>query len=473
MTAEDPPSPGVVIGGPGVPLGAGREGAAAASLTEIDGRPVSWFRLAGGKHRGAIGPTEAGVIERCVEAALSAGVPIVGELATSGADVAFGIASLHGWGRLVAALSRASGAVPIVFSITGPCVGGPALMLGLADHVVMAGESFAYVSGPEAVEEMTGRPTGRAELGGAEVHHRRSGLVSLVASDVDDARDAVGDLLSYLPANFLEEVPYVATDDPPDRPCRAAAEVVPAASTASYDVRHVIGDVCDHESFLEVRAGVAANVVTGYARIAGHTIGVIANQPCQLAGTLDIEASRKAARFVQSCDCFGIPLLTLVDCPGFQPGKDLEWRGMIRHGAELVHAYAAATVPRMGVVMRKAYGGAYIVMDSKGLGNDVCLAWPTAEIAVMGAAGAVRILHGRRLAAVEDEGERSRLGAELEADYAAELCTPAVAAERGYVDDVIDPLDTRRVLVDALAALRHKRADPPRVRRAKHTNTPL
>jgi len=460
-----------------VPISACRGGAAEASVAEVEGRRVAWFRLAGGKHRGALGPTEGEVIERAVRLALDIGVPIVGELATSGADVGEGLPSLHAWGRVAAALAEASGAVPVILTVNGPCVGGISLVLGLADHVVMTEEAFAYVSGPPTVAEFTGVTIAHDELGGAGVHLRRSGLASVVVADEDDARWAVADLLSYLPANYLEAPPVVPTGDDPARSCRCGADTVPVNPQSSYDVREVVGDVLDLESFLEVREAHAANVVIGYGRLDGHAVGVIANQPCQLAGTLDIEASQKAARFVQHCDAFGLPIVTFVDCPGYQPGKDQEWRGIIRQGAQLVHAYAEATVPRLCVVMRKAYGGAYIVMDSKGLGNDLCVAWPTAEIAVMGAAGAVQILHGKRLATVDDGAERSRAQAELESDYAGRFCTPTVAAERGYVDDVIDPLDTRRVLAAGLASLGTKRADGGARRRgrkpARHSNTPL
>ena len=453
------------------PVAARRGGAATAALTEIDGRRVAWFRLSGGKHRGAIGPTEGDILERTVRLALDAGVPVVGEMATSGADVSEGLASLVAWGRVAKAVADASGTVPVILSVTGPCVGGPALLLGLADHVVMTAEAYAYVNGPRAAASFTGVTTGHSELGGADVHAARSGVASLVVLDEEEAAGAVADLLSYLPSNHLEETPSWPADDPFDRPSKVAAGVVPERPTASYDVRTVIGDVCDAESFLEVRAALATNVVTGYARLGGTAVGLVANQPRSQAGTLDIEASRKAARFVQCCDAFGLPLLTFVDCGGFRPGRDLEWRGMIRHGAELVHAYANATVPRLCVVLRKAYGGAYIAMDSRGLGNDLCLAWPTAEIAVMGAPGAVAVLQRKKLAAVGDPEERARLQAELEADYTERLCSPAVAAERGYVDDVIDPNDTRRLLVTGLAALRNKRATP--VSPAKHSNTPL
>jgi len=418
-----------------------------------------------------MGPVEGAVIERLVRMALDLGVPIVGEVETAGADVHQGLPSLIAWGRVARLLGQASGTVPILLAVTGPCVSGPALMLGLADHVVMTSDSYAYLSGPQAIAEFTAAVTTRSELGGADVHFRRTGLASLVVPDREEAHWALADLLAFFPSNHLEEPPRVPSDDPVDRPCRVAATAVPSRPTASYDVRTVINDVVDRDSFLEVRAGAAPNVVTGYGHLGGRPVGVVANQPSQKAGTLDIEASRKAARFVQCCDAFGVPIVTFVDCPGFQPGRDLEWRGMIRHGAELVHAYAAATVPRLCVVMRKAYGGAYIVMDSRGLGNDVCLAWPTAEIAVMGAPGAVQVLHGRRLTAMGDQSEREREQAALEAEYSARHCTPVVAAERGYVDEIVEPADTRRHLAAALAALRSKRAVPAGAHR--HSNTPL
>lgn len=453
------------------PVAGKRGGAATAALTQIEGRRVAWFRLSGGRHRGAIGPTEGQVIERVVRLALETGVPVVGEMATSGADVGEGVASLWAWGKVARALADASGTVPIILTVTGPCVGGPALLLGLADHVVMTAEAYAYVTGPRAAAVFTGVTTAHGDLGGAEIHAARSGVASLVVADEEGAAGSVADLLSYLPANHLDQPPAWPCDDPVDRPSAAAAGVVPDRPTASYDVRAVIGDVCDAESFLEVRSALATNVVTGYARLAGMPVGVIANQPKSQAGTLDIEASRKAARFVQCCDAFGLPLVTFVDCGGFRPGRDLEWRGMIRHGAELVHAYATATVPRLCVVLRKAYGGAYIAMDSRGLGNDLCLAWPRAEIAVMGAPGAVAVLQRRKLSAIDDPTERARAQADLEAEYTERLCSPVVAAERGYVDDVIDPVDTRRLLTEGLVALRTKRATPGS--RAKHSNTPL
>jgi acetyl-CoA carboxylase carboxyltransferase component len=445
-------------GGGSLPIAAGTSTAVTASLRRIDDRSVAFFRLEGGKHRGAVGPLEGIVLERIVGRAVELGLPLVGVLSTSGADIHEGVASLHAWGRVArAVVAQASGVVPIVLAVIGPCTSGPALLLGVADHVVMTPDAFAYVSGPEAVAEFTGVLIDRLTLGGGAVHDSRTGVASLIAADEDDALLAVADLLAYLPSHHLQDPPEEATHDPLDRLCRQAAETVPDTARASYDVRTVVADVLDVGTFLEVRARYAPNMVTGYGRLGGRAVAVIANQPQERAGTLDIEASRKAARFVQCADAFNTPILTFVDTPGFEPGKDLEWRGMIRHGAELVHAYALATVPRVCLVLRKAYGGAYIVMDSKELGNDACFAWPGAEIAVMGAKGAVQVLFGKRLAANGDDRERGEVRAGLEADYEARFCTPLLAAERGLVDEIIDPLDTRQALSAALAGLASKR----------------
>jgi acetyl-CoA carboxylase carboxyltransferase component len=453
------------------PLAGHRSPTAVARLTEApDGRLVSTFRIEGGKHVGAIGPPEGQVLERAIRHAIEFGIPVVGTIASSGADVAEGIPSLHAWGRVARALADASGVVPTLLAVVGPCVSGPALLLGLADVVVMTESAFAYVSGPDTVRAFTGIDLDHHALGGARTHDRRSGVTASVAPDEAAALETLWTLLEYLPANHLDDPPRWVTDDPVDRECTQAAATVPARATASYDVRAVVDDVLDADSMFELRAHHAPNLVTALGRLAGRTVGVIANQPQQRAGTLDIEASEKAARFVQWCDCFNIPLVTFVDTPGFEPGKDLEWRGMIRHGAELVYAYAAATVPRLCVVLRKAYGGAYIVMDSKGLGNDWCGAWPTAEIAVMGAAGAVQILHGRALRAIEDPTARAEEQRHLEAEYEARFSNPYVAAERGYVDDVIAASDTRRVLATVLDRFATKRElGRPR----KHGNSPL
>lgn len=455
-----------------LPVAVQRGAAADAGIRPLfdGGATVGWFRLAGGKRHGAIGPAEGETISRLVRAATDAGLPVVGVMDTSGADVHEGVASLHAWGGVAAALAAASGVVPIVLVVDGPCVSGPALLLGLADVVIMTADAFAYVSKPTAVKAFTGVPTTHSSLGGAHVHDLRSGVATLVAVDEDDALTLADDVLSFLPANNGAHPPIVESDDDPDRPCRLAVDTVPTSPTASYDVRVVIEDLADDGFFVELKPRHATNVVTALARIGGHAVGVIANQPSALAGTLDIEASQKAARFVQWCDAFGLALVSLVDTPGFQPGKDIEWRGMIRHGAELVHAYAAATVPRISVIIRKAYGGAYIVMDSKQLGSDLCVSWPSAEVAVMGASGAVQILHGRRLTALDDENAAAEERRALEADYEERYMSPAIACARGYLDGVIDPLTTRSVIAGALEALQHKRETTPKRR---HANGPL
>jgi acetyl-CoA carboxylase carboxyltransferase component len=447
-----------------------RSESAAARIVELDGRAIVELLVEGGKHHGAVGEAGAQTMERAIRLATELGMPFVARLDTTGADVSEGVSSLHGWGRCARALVDASGVVPTVIVVTGACVSGPALCLGLVDHVIMTSQAFAYVSGPEAVAELTGVTLDRFALGGAAMHGRDSGVASLVVDDEADADDALAVLLAYLPSNHLDDAPSWCCDDVVDRDCVDAARVVPVAPAASYDIRTVVSDVVDVDSFLELRPAHAPNIVIGLAHLEGRSVGVVANQPLARAGALDIDASQKAARFVQWCDAFNLPVLTFVDTPGFEPGKDLEWRGMIRHGAQLVHAYAAATVPRLCVVLRKAYGGAYIVMDSKQLGNDYCVAWPDAQIAVMGAPGAVQILHGKGLAAIGDHAARDADQARLIAEYDAHFSNPYVAAERGYVDAVIDPRDTRRVLSGALDHFSKKRETAPSRR---HSNTPL
>jgi acetyl-CoA carboxylase carboxyltransferase component len=452
-----------------VPIGARVDAAATAGLREIDGRPVAWFRVAGGKHHGALGSAGAAAVARAVRMGLDARVPIVGVLDTSGAELRDNVAALDGWGRIARVLAQASGVVPTILTVIGPCVSGPALLLGLVDVVVMTADAFAYVSGPDSVVEFTGIEVDRETLGSAHMHGRRSGVASLVVTTEEEASHAVAALLSYLPSHHLDDPPRLASADADDRACVLAARAVPAVSSSAYDVRDVVDDVLDVASFLELRSEYAANMVTGLGHLGGRAVGVVANQPAHRAGTLDIEASRKAARFVEWCDAFNVPIITFVDTPGFEPGRDLEWRGMIRHGAQLVHAYSAATVPRICVVLRKAYGGAYIVMDSRGVGNDVCLAWPGAEIAVMGASGAVQILHGRRLASLEPAGRPAPERALIH-EYEATFSNPYRAAERGYVDAVIEPAETRRVLTGTLDMLATKR---DRVRSRRHSNGPL
>lgn len=452
------------------PIAAARSAAVDARLADLDGRSVAWVRIAGGKHHGAIGLAGSEVAVRAITLATETGTPIVASLDTSGAEIAEGVAALHGWGRIAAALAAASGVVPIVIVVTGACVSGPSLLLGLADHVVMTTDAFAYVTGPADIAAFTGVAVDHVTLGGAATHARRTGIASLLATDPAHAHELVARLLDHLPSNHLADPRRVPSTDPVERPCPSAAAAVPTRSEAAYDVRAVITDVLDDEDLLELEPEHAPNLVVGYGRLGGWPVGVVANQPAHRAGTIDIDASRKGARFVQTCDAFNVPLVTFVDTPGFEPGADLEWRGMIRHGSQLAHTYAEATVPRLGVVLRKAYGGAYIVMDSRRLGNDFCVAWPSAEIAVMGARGAVEILHRRRLAEVDDPEVRAAEQAALEADYALRFATPDEAAARGYVDAVIEPRDTRVVLAAALDRLATRR-EPVRSRR--HSNIRL
>ena len=451
------------------PIRAGADYAASAELRVIDGRRVVWFRIAGGKHHGAIGAAGGATVERAVQLAGRLRVPLVGELDTSGAELGEGVAALHAWGRLARELVSVSGVVPTLLAVTGACVSGPALALGCFDQVVMTEDAFAFVTGPEAVGDFTGEVVSRTELGGSAVHDRVTGVAALVVRDEVVARDALAALLAYLPDHHLDDPPRWEPTDRRDRRSTIAADTIPDRSNAPYDVRSVIDDIVDAGSSLELRAGYAPNLVTALAALDGRPIGVVANQPLHRAGTLDIEASRKAARFITWCDAFNLPIVTLVDTPGFEPGRDLEWRGMIRHGAELVHAYAAATVPRMCVVMRKAYGGAYIVMDSRGIGNDLTLAWPGATIAVMGGPPAVQILHGKRLRTLDPE-QRQATGTDLVQAYETEFDNPYRAAERGIVDAVIAPEQTRPVLCDALEVLATKRDRRPARR---HSNTPL
>jgi acetyl-CoA carboxylase carboxyltransferase component len=451
------------------PIRAGADGSASAELRMIDGRRVVWFRIAGGKHHGAIGQAGGATVERAVQLAGQLHVPLVGELDTSGAELGEGVAALHAWGRLAHELVGVSGVVPTLLAVTGACVSGPALALGCFDQVVMTDDAFAFVTGPDSVGEFTGEAVSRFELGGSGIHDRRTGVAALVVRDEVIARDALVALLSYLPDHHLADPQRWERLDDRDRPSSIAAQTIPDRPNASYDVRTIIDDVVDAGSRLELRAGYAANLVTALATLDARPIGIVANQPMHRAGTIDIEASRKAARFIAWCDAFNLPIVTLVDTPGFEPGRDLEWRGMIRHGAELVHAYAAATVPRLCVVMRKAYGGAYIVMDSRGIGNDLTVAWPTARIAVMGGAPAVQILNGKRLRA-HDPATRAAAEAELVHAYEAEFDNPYRAAERGLVDAVVAPDRTRAVLCDALDVLATKRDQQPARR---HSNTPL
>ena len=430
-------------------------------MATVGGRPAVVVRLGTDETNRAITVDAGESVTAAVEMALEKRLPVVALVAATGPDIPGGITSVHGWGIAARSLVSASGVVPIVMCVTGPMLSGPALLLGIADLVVMTAEGLAFVSGPAMVEQFTGVPTAATDLGGSAVHADRSGVASLIVADGDAALAAAGDLLRFLPPS-VDEIPRpTATGDRPDRLVPELAGVLPEAATGGYDVREVLAAVADDCELLELRAGWAPNLVTALASIGGQPVGLVANQPQYLAGTLDIAASQKGARFVSFCDAFNLPIVTFVDTPGFQPGKDLEWRGMIRHGAQLAFAYAASTVPRICVTLRKSYGGAYIVMDSRYMGNDAAFAWPTAEIAVMGAKGAVEILHRKA-----DPAER----AALEDDYAERLLNPYRAAERGSVDVVIDPSETRLEVASALSLLSSKREETPR---RDHGNTPL
>jgi acetyl-CoA carboxylase carboxyltransferase component len=437
------------------------QGAVTSDVRDFEGRQVVWVDVDAGSRVGALTSDSSGKIENASCTARAKGFPLIVIMRSSGADIVEGFAALHGWGLAAKALTDCSGVVPIIMVVEGPAVSGPALLLGIADFVVMTVDSYAFVTGPTMVAEFTGVSIGNAELGGAVSHARYTGATSLVATDLDAAIEAVAQLLAYLPQHNDEEPRRWPTDDPPDRQTPEAGTLMPQTSTGSYDVRDVIRAICDDGELLELRARWAPNVVTAFASMGGLPIGIVANQPLALAGTLDIPASQKAARFVAFCDAFNLPIITLVDTPGFYPGKDLEWRGMIRHGAQLVFAYGRATVPRICVILRKSYGGAYIVMDSKTMGSDLCLAWPWAELAVMGAGQAAAILQRR---ATPDER------AAFEVEYAERLLNPYIAAERGYIDGVIEPAETRQVIAEALMTLIDKREA---LVSRPHDNTPL
>ncbi len=439
---------------------AGASGHVTAAAVSLGGRTVMLVSADSPERRGALAPADSETIVVALETALAKRLPVVLMLSSSGADAHYGVAALHGWGQAARVLVQCSGVVPILAGVTGPAISGIALLIGLADIVVMSNDAYAFVSGPVPVREMTGVAIGPDELGGAPIHASASGAASAV-TEPGEVLDALNEILAYLPAHCDELPPRLATADRRDRLTPEAGDLLPSVPTGAYDVRDVVSALVDDGVLVELRARWAPNLVTGLASLDGYSVGILANQPMSIAGTLDIAASQKGARFVNFCDAFGLPLVTLVDTPGFYPGKDLEWRGMIRHGAQLAFAYARATVPRVAVVLRKSYGGAYIVMDSKTMGNDVYLAWPSAELAVMGASQAAQIL--RRGADADDV-------ATYVSDYEDTYLNPYVAAERGYVDSVIDPADTRHELAKTLEMLSTKRE---RLRHRRHDNSPL
>ncbi|AXI80270.1 acyl-CoA carboxylase subunit beta [Peterkaempfera bronchialis] len=421
------------------------------------------FRIFGG----ALGEAHAQKIHKIMDMAISVGAPLVSLNDGAGARIQEGVTALAGYGGIFQRNSRASGVIPQISVMLGPCAGGAAYSPALTDFVFMVREtSQMFITGPDVVKAVTGEDTSHDGLGGADVHAELSGVAHFAYDDEQTCLEEVRYLLSLLPQNNRETPPAVPADDPADRRCEALLDLVPADPGRSYDMRKVIEELVDDGQYMEVHERWATNVIVALARLDGRVVGLVANQPQSLAGVLDIEASEKAARFVQLCDAFDIPLLTLLDVPGFLPGVDQEHGGIIRHGAKLLYAYCNATVPRIQLILRKAYGGAYIVMDSRSVGADLSYAWPTNEIAVMGAEGAANVIFRRELAAADDpEAMRIRMVKE----YKSELMHPYYAAERGLVDDVIDPADTRAVLIRALAMLRTKDAALPH---RKHGNPP-
>lgn len=416
---------------------------------------------------GTLGEAHSEKIHKVMDLALATGAPLVSLNDSAGARIQEGAASLAGYGGIFARNTAASGVIPQISVILGPCAGGAAYAPALTDFVFVVREvSQMFVTGPDVVEAVTGEQVTHNELGGADVHADLTGVAHFIYDDERSCLAGVRYLLTFLPQNNREPPPAEPTSDTPDRSCERLTHVVPQHGAQPYDIRDVIEELSDDGEFLEIQPDWAANIVLALARLNGHVVGFVANQPRVLAGAIDICASEKAARFVQMCDAFSIPLVTLVDVPGFLPGVDQEHGGIIRRGAKLLYAYCNATVPRISIVLRKAYGGAYIVMDSRGVGCDLALAWPNNEIAVMGAEAAAKVIFRRRIAeAADPEQER----ASLEQEYRDKLTHPYHSAERGVVDDIIDPIETRAVLVRSLAMLRHKHVTPPL---RKHGNPP-
>jgi acetyl-CoA carboxylase carboxyltransferase component len=422
------------------------------------------FRVFGG----SLGEAHAQKIHRVMDLAEEVGAPLVSLNDGAGARIQEGVTGLAGYGGIFQRNVRSSGVIPQISVILGPCAGGAAYSPALTDFVfIVRSTAQMFVTGPDVVKAVTGEDVTHESLGGAEVHARQSGVATFVYDDEVTCLHEVRYLLSMLPANNRELPPTLPTDDPADRPCPALLDLVPAEQSRPYDMRAVLTELADEGELFEFHQHWATNVICALARLGGRVVGVIANNPMVLAGVLDIAAAQKAARFVHTCDAFNIPLVTLVDVPGFLPGTAQEHGGIIRHGAKLLYAYCAATVPRVQVILRKAYGGAYIVMDSRSIGCDLSFAWPSNEIAVMGAEGAANVIFRKEIAAAADPDATFRTKV---AEYRDNLMNPYYAAERGLVDDVIDPRDTRRILVKALEVLHTKHAS---LGHRKHGNPPF
>src|SRR6056297_1640396 len=435
---------------------------------EVNGRKVFLFAHDFTVLGGSVGEVVADKICKVMDRAIDSGVPVVGLNDSGGARIQEGVDSLVGFAKIFRRNTQASGLVPQISAIMGPCAGGATYSPALTDFTFMVEDtSHMFITGPDVIQTVTGEQVSKEELGGAKTHASKSGVAHFAAQSEEDALDDIRRLLSYLPQNNMEEPPRAQPWDDPKRTCDDLADIVPNEPRKPYDMTTVIDRIVDEDSFFEVHDGWARNVVTGYSRMDGRVVGVVANQPRVSAGTLDIEASEKAARFVRFCDSFNIPILTLVDVPGFMPGTDQEHNGIIRRGAKLIYAYAEATVPLLSVVVRKAYGGAYIVMSSKFLGSDVNYAWPGSEMAVLGPRGAVNILYRQEIADADDPDAKRQ---ELMDEFREEFAHPYGPAKRGYLDDVIEPQDTRSRLIDDLDLLERKREDtPPK----DHGNIPL
>ena len=438
----------------------------------IDGRPVCVYSQDFTVFGGSLGEVYGEKIVKLMDHALKTGCPLIGINDGGGARIQEGVVALGLFGEIFYRNVIASGVIPQISLIMGPCAGGAVYSPAITDFTLMVeGTSHMFITGPDVIKTVTGEEVSFEDLGGAHAHNAKSGVAHYQAKDEDDCLDFARELLSYLPSNNLDDPPPLPAAEPGALEVTGADaaldSLIPDSPNQPYDAHTVIAGVLDDREFLEIHALFAPNILVGFGRVEGATVGVVANQPMHLAGCLDIDASEKAARFVRTCDAFNIPVLTFVDVPGFLPGTGQEWGGIIRRGAKLIYAYAEATVPKITVIMRKAYGGAYDVMGSKHLGGDINLAWPTAQIAVMGAQGAVNILYRRELAAAADPEE---LRAQRVAEYEDTLANPYIAAERGYVDTVIRPAETRSQVIRALRALRTKRQLlPPK----KHGNIPL
>ena len=434
----------------------------------IDGRTVFVFSQDFTVFGGSLGEMHANKIVKVMDTAMKVGAPVVGLNDSGGARIQEGVISLGGYAEIFFRNVLASGVVPQLSAILGPCAGGAVYSPAMTDFIVMAkGTSNMFITGPEVIKAVTGEDVTFEDLGGAMAHAEKSGVAHFAAEDERAALRLVRKVLSYLPSNNVDDPPVVETDDPADRQDSELASIVPKEPDRPYDMRDVIARIVDRGSWLEVHEHWAQNLVVGFARLAGHSVGVVGNQPKVLAGTLDINSSTKGARFVRFCDCFNIPLLTFVDVPGFLPGTAQEYGGIIRNGAKLLYAFSEATVPKVTVITRKAYGGAYDVMCSKHIRGDVNFAWPRAEIAVMGPEGAVQIIFRKEIAAAKD---RKRRGADLVRNYRETFANPYVAARMGYVDDVIEPSETRPRIMNAFSVLRSKRETRPA---KKHGNIPL